>query len=86
MKRLETLPNLPPPTPYFIVGLLLTFWLAMRIRILRRRQARRGPEAESPAAWAWLRALAAKPWILPALAGLAAVWAAAIALSFAWRF
>ena len=82
MRRLEELPDLPPPTPYLIVALLLTFWLAMRIRILRRRQARRQPGETAPEAWGWLCAAAAKPWILPALAVLALLLAAGIAATF----
>lgn len=82
MPRFNELPDLPPPTTYLLVALLLTFWLSMRIRILRRMQARR-QEGEAPVpAWAWLRGLAATSWILPALAVLAVILAAAVAATF----
>ena len=61
---------------------MLTFWLAMRIRILRRMQARRSPDDEPAPAWGWMRALAATTWILPALAVLAVLLAAAVAMTF----
>lgn len=75
----EQLPDLPPPTPFLLALLVLTFWLAMRIRILRRMQARRGPDDAPVPAWGWLRAVAATTWILPALAVLAVLLAAAVA-------
>ncbi len=80
--RFDQLPDLPPPAPFLLAALVLTFWLAMRVQILRRRQARRGPGDGPVPAWGWLRALAAQPWILPALAALAALLAAATAASF----
>lgn len=79
---LEELPDLPPPTPFLLAALLLTFWLTMRIRILRRRQERR-EEGDAPVkSWAWLRALAATTWILPLLAGIATLLAIAIVATF----
>jgi hypothetical protein len=82
MKSLEDLPRLPGPTPWLIAALLLVFWVAMRIRILRRRQARRGADDDPVATWGWLEALAAKPRVLPVLAVLAALLALAILASF----
>ena len=65
---------------YLLAALIAVFWLAMRIRILRRREARRD-EGQAPVpAWGWLRALAATPWILPLLAGVAGALALAAAL------
>lgn len=82
MSRIEELPDLPPPTPFLLIALALTFWLAMRIRILRRQQARRQPGESPVPAWSWLRHLAATSWILPALGVAAVVLAAAVAASF----
>lgn len=79
---LEQLPDLPPPVPFLLALLVLTFWLAMRIHILRRMQARRGSDDAPAPAWRWLRALAATPWIMPALAVLAVLLAAAVVATF----
>jgi len=79
---IEELPDLPAPTPFLLAALLLTFWLAMRIRILRRRQARRGAGDAPVGTWAWLERLAARPRVLPTLAVLGALLAVAVALSF----
>ncbi len=83
MKYLEDLPPLPEPATWLIIGLLLVFWLTMRIRILRRRQARRGPDEAPFPAWDWMRTLAALPWMLPALAVLAVLLVAALVATFA---
>lgn len=82
MPRPNEFPDLPPPTTYLLVALLLTFWLSMRIRILRRMQAHRQEGEAAVPAWAWMRSLAATTWILPALAVLAVILAAAIAATF----
>ena len=76
------LPDTPQPAPFLLAALLLTFWLAMRIRILRRRRARRGPGDEPVPAWRWLAALADRAWILPALGVLALALAAATVATF----
>lgn len=81
MKRLEDLPDLPPLTAFLLIALVLAFWLAARIRILRRRQTHR-PDGPAVEAWGWLYTLAARPWILPALLGVAALLAAAVVVSF----
>ena len=82
MLRPEELPDLPPPTPFLLAALVSTFWLAMRIGILRRQQARRGPGDAPVPAWGWLATLAATPWILPALAFLAGLLALGVAATF----
>jgi hypothetical protein len=82
---MATLDNLPPLSSWAtagLVGLLLVFWLGMRIRILRGRQARRGPDEAPVPAPRWMRALADEAWILPVLAALGAGCAALLALSF----
>ena len=82
MPSLDELPDLPPSTFTLVIALVLTFWLSMRIRILRRMEAHR-QEGDAPVpAWAWMRRLAATSWILPALAVLGVVLAAAVAATF----
>lgn len=83
--RIEELPDLPPLTPFLLAALILTFWLAMRIDILRRQQARRDPGEPPVPAWGWLETLAAKTWILPALVLAAALLALAVAATFLLR-
>lgn len=65
------LPDLPREAAWLLALLLATLWLALRIRLLRARQARRGPGDPPVPAWPWLVRLAGRPWILPALAALA---------------
>ena len=80
--RFEELPDLPPLTPFLLVALVLVFWLTMRIRILRRQQARRAAGDPPVPTWGWLHALGETPWILPALAVAAVLLAAAVAATF----
>jgi hypothetical protein len=80
MKRLDDLPDLPTAAPYLLAALLGVGWLAVRIRILRRRRERGGPQPVP--AWAWLGALADRAWILPVLGVLALLLAAGVVLSF----
>ena len=82
MSILEKLPDLPPLAPFLLAALVLTFWLAMRIHLLRRQQARRGPGEASVPAWGWLAALAATTWILPVLAVVAALLALGVGATF----
>ena len=85
MKRLEELPDLPPPTPFLLALLMITWWLHLRIGILRR-QALRGPDEPPVRTWGWLRWLSEQPWIGKALATVALLLVAAIVASFFVRW
>jgi ABC-type Fe3+ transport system permease subunit len=82
MKRLEELPDLPPAVPFLLVALVVTVWLALRIRLLRRRKARRETGEPEVREWGWLRAFAAKTWAVPTLVLVALLLVAAIVASF----
>lgn len=79
------LPELPREAAWLLALLLATIWIALRIRLLRARQARRGPDDPPAPAWPWLARLSKEPWILPALAVLALLLLAAAAWVFASR-
>ncbi|MHC5009696.1 MAG: hypothetical protein ACYTG6_01965 [Planctomycetota bacterium] len=83
MSRPDPFPDLPPGTPFLLALLVGTGWLAVRIRIARRRAGRRGPEDPPPEGWPWTHRLAATRWVLPALGVLALLLAAATAWHFA---
>ena len=85
MPRLEELPDLPPLTPFLLAALVLTFWLMMRIHLVRRQQARRGLDEAPVPAWGWLAALAEATWILPVLAVVAVLLALGVAATFLVR-
>ena len=64
------LEDLPPPsdaTFVALIGLVVLFWIGMRVHLLRRAMARRNPGAPPPEGAAWLRRLAAWPGTYPAL-------------------
>lgn len=77
--RAGDLPDLPEPAAWLAVGLVLVLWIGVRVRILRRRQARRGADDPLVPAWRWLRALAAWPGSMPLLVAIGALLAVALA-------
>jgi hypothetical protein len=76
----DGLPRLSPLAGWLLALLLVCLWLALRVRILRRRAAAREEGEAPPNAARWLTRLAASPRTLPAVAAVAVV----LVLALAW--
>jgi hypothetical protein len=80
MPLAEELPPLSPTAGFLLTALVLVGWVAVRVQVLRRQEARREPAEPEVRAWRWLRALARSRTTNLVLAVLAGLFAAA----FAW--
>jgi len=69
-------PPLPPKATVALIGLMLTLWLFLRVRILRRQFAQGARDEDRLRAPRWLRRLARWPLIYRLLGVLAAAWLA----------
>jgi hypothetical protein len=54
----EALPPLSPTAGALLAGLILVVWVALRVGVVRRREAQREEGEPDVSAWGWLRALA----------------------------
>jgi hypothetical protein len=75
MREVFAFQDLPPPHPATtaaLLGLVCLLWLALRIHVLRHRQAQRNPDEPPVDAPAWMLRLAGWPGTYPLLAVLAA--------------
>lgn len=70
MAAFDDLPPLSPVSLACIVGLLITFWIYMKVKLLRDRITARAEDGEGPPddAPAWQMRLAASPRTGPMLA------------------
>ncbi len=79
MASFEELPTLEPHFAFLAAGLLVVFWLFMRVRILRSRIALREEGEPPPDAPGWMHSLARSPRTMPLLGIAALLLAGAIA-------
>ncbi len=70
--RLDGLPRMPPETAWLVAAALLCVWLAARVWIVRRQDARRGEGGPPSKTWRWLRGVADRRWTARVLLLLAA--------------
>ena len=68
----DEMPDLLPHAPFLLAGLLVVFWVYMKVRMLRERLALRGPDDVPPKAPGWLLRLARAQHTNLVLAALAA--------------
>ncbi len=80
MASFEDLPPLEPPFAFLSAGLLVIFWLFMRVRILRSRIALREEGEAPPHAPKWMHSLAASERTMPVLGVVALLIVGAIAV------
>lgn len=72
MASFDDLPPLEPHFAFLFAGLLVVFWLFMRVRILQSRIAMRAEGEAPPSGPKWMHALAVSPRTMPLL-GIAAI-------------
>lgn len=58
MAAFDDFPPLLPHAPFLIAGVLIVFWVYMKVRLLRERLALRGDGEDQPIAAAWMHRLA----------------------------